>query len=310
MSDLRQRVPGHSLIEQLLREWDLGNIHPGSQPGEIVIDDRARGWYLGVHGERWVARRLATLGPEYTVLHSVPIGRGDSDIDHVVIGPAGVFTINSKYSPGKRVWSAGYGIYVGDFPEKHYIRNMQLEVRRAAARLSRASGLDIHPMGLIVFVDPASVTRKAPAGDGTLDIRVIADAELLPTIGNRPVFTPEEVARIADAASRPETWHDAPHESTIGSHIAQEFVALEEAVGVVGARAAATRRTARVPRRAVRPPTNWMTRDPVKRNPPARTRSHKFGSALRRLLTLAIVLGAWYWSTQPAGQAFLSGLFK
>lgn len=233
MSDLRQRVPGHSLIEQLLREWDLGNIHPGSAPGEVVIDDEARGWYLGVHGERWVATRLAMLGPEYTVLHSVPIGSGNSDIDHVVIGPTGIFTINTKYSPGKSIWSAGYGVYVGGREEKHYIRNLDFEVQRATHRLSHAVREQISVMGLLVFVDPSHMSRKAPAGDGSRDLRVIADAELLATIGGPVVFSPEQVARLSEAAARPETWQDAPHESTIGSYIAREFVALEEAVGPV-----------------------------------------------------------------------------
>lgn len=234
MSDLRQRVPGHSLIEQLLREWDLGNIHPGAAPGEIVIDDEARGWYLGVHGERWVATRLAMLGPEYTVLHSVPVGRGDSDIDHVVIGPTGVFTINTKYHPGKDVWFAGWGVYVGGRAEKHYIRNLDFEVRRASQRIARAVGApEIAVTGLLVFVDPRHMSRKAPPGDGTRDLRVISDAELLSAISGPTVFTIEQVAKLAEAAARPQTWHDAPHESTIGSHIALEFVALEEAVGPV-----------------------------------------------------------------------------
>jgi hypothetical protein len=37
--------------------------------------------------------------PEWTVLHSVPVGTGSTDIDHIAIGPAGVFTLNTKYSP-------------------------------------------------------------------------------------------------------------------------------------------------------------------------------------------------------------------
>ncbi|MBG6212216.1 hypothetical protein RCH23_000129 [Cryobacterium sp. CAN_C3] len=44
---------------------------------------------------------LSKLGPEWTVLHAVPVGSGSSDIDHVVIGPAGVFTINTKNHTGK-----------------------------------------------------------------------------------------------------------------------------------------------------------------------------------------------------------------
>lgn len=231
MSDLRQRVPGHSLIEQLLREWDRGTIHSGRTPREVVIDDEARGWYLGVHGERWVAARLSLLGPEFTVLHSVPVGNGDSDIDHVVIGPPGVFTINTKYSPGKRIWSAGHGVYVGNRPENHFIRNLDFEVRRASQRLTRAVGFPVRPMGLLVFVDPATMNRKEPIDNGAFDLRVISDAELLGTIGTREALDPEQVRRISECAVLPATWRDLPSSETIGAHIAKEFSALEEAVG-------------------------------------------------------------------------------
>jgi len=319
MSDLRQRVPGHSLIEQLLREWDLGNIHVGQSGEQVVIDDEAMGWYLGVHGERWVATRLALLGPEYTVLHSVPVGRGDSDIDHVVIGPAGVFTINTKYSPGKRVWSAGYGIYVGGREEKHFIRNMDLEVRRAGAKLSRATGIAVNPMGLIVFVDPSRMDRKGPAGDGTIDIRVISDAELISTIGDRPVLMPHEFVRLAEAAARPETWHDAPNESTIGSHIAQEFIALEAAVGPLAPiRSEPARPSAPRAARATRPvtaPRPQSSASRAFRSAPARPRSRrrssgrKSRSMIEGLVVAAVFIGLGYFLTRPEGQAWFSALF-
>lgn len=305
MSDLRQRVPGHSLIEQLLREWDLGNIHPGSAPGEIVIDDEARGWYLGVHGERWVATRLGLLGPEYTVLHSVPVGSGDSDIDHIVVGPTGVFTLNTKFSPGRRIWSAGWGVYVGDREEKHFIRNLDLEVRRAEDRLSRSVGFTVPVMGLLVFVDPIAMTRKAPAGDDTRDLRVISDAELLTTIGDRRILSDEQVAAIAESAARPATWHDSPRESTIGSHIAREFSALEEAVGPptpivdkpLSAAPRATRTRATAPRRKPAAPAR-------------RTRARrKKTTRLEALIGAAVFLGLAWFLSRPEGQALLQGVF-
>src|SRR6187402_2325790 len=94
--DLAQRVPGQSLIEQLLVEWDQGHIRLGEMPGTVVIDEDARGWYWGVLGERRTASLLSTLDHQWTVLHSVPVGSGKTDIDHVAIGPGGVFTINTK----------------------------------------------------------------------------------------------------------------------------------------------------------------------------------------------------------------------
>ena len=47
----------------------------GLQPPELGVGTRQRD--------------LADLGPEWTVLHAVPVGAKASDIDDVLIGPAG-----------------------------------------------------------------------------------------------------------------------------------------------------------------------------------------------------------------------------
>ncbi len=41
------------------------------------------------------------------MIHSVVISRGGGDIDHVVVGTPGVFTLNTKHHPEKTVWVSG-----------------------------------------------------------------------------------------------------------------------------------------------------------------------------------------------------------
>lgn len=36
-----------------------------------------------------------------------PSGAADADIDHVLVGPAGVFTVNAKHHPSASVWVGG-----------------------------------------------------------------------------------------------------------------------------------------------------------------------------------------------------------
>src|SRR4051794_31911273 len=103
MSDLRHRLPAQSLMQRTLA------LH---QPSFYTPSGDALSWYKGALGEIAVAGVLGWLGSEWTVLHSVPVGAGDSDIDHVVIGPAGVFTINTKSHPGQDVWIGGHGLLV------------------------------------------------------------------------------------------------------------------------------------------------------------------------------------------------------
>ncbi len=305
MSDLRERVPGHALIDELLHQWDLGTIHVDERSNGIVIDEEAEGWYRGVLGERRVAAILDQLSAAqtqspWTVLHSVPVGRGESDIDHVVIGPPGVFTINTKFSPGKDVWVAGRGMYVGG-AKQHYVVNALYEARRASTYLTRRCGLTVPVTGIIVFVDPNRITHKAPAGGGEADppIKVVRDTELFNALLVRREFSDEQIARIVDAAIRPDTWSDSTTPSTLGTHVAREFQALEQEVGprlslprgVARAGVQSRSRQARpaaARSRQARPPAARSSR-----RRPKRSRVERLFAELA--LPIAGLIGIWVW---------------
>ncbi len=56
---------------------------------------KLRNYDLGLIGERYVAERLNELRTEgYHIIHDIPCGR--MNIDHVLVGPAGIFTIETK----------------------------------------------------------------------------------------------------------------------------------------------------------------------------------------------------------------------
>jgi len=74
------------------------------------VHTEERAWRVGAVGEEKVADRLAKLvtkDPRWRVLHAIPVGERGSDIDHLAIGPAGVFTINAKYHAGAKIWVGG-----------------------------------------------------------------------------------------------------------------------------------------------------------------------------------------------------------
>ncbi|MGC1512989.1 MAG: nuclease-related domain-containing protein [Acidimicrobiales bacterium] len=64
---------------------------------DVKNDERA--WRVGAKGEEKVAGELGKLGPGWRVLHAVEVGVNGSDIDHIVIGPPGVLTLNAKCHP-------------------------------------------------------------------------------------------------------------------------------------------------------------------------------------------------------------------
>jgi Nuclease-related domain len=73
-------------------------------------------WRRGAAGERRTARLLAVLERHgWAVLHDLAIPRSQANIDHLVIGPGGVFVIDSKryrgrlqLDPSGRLWHGRY----------------------------------------------------------------------------------------------------------------------------------------------------------------------------------------------------------
>lgn len=52
-------------------------------------------WQTGAYGEQRTARTLGELPTGWAVLHDLP-GRGGTNVDHVVVGPPGVFVLDTK----------------------------------------------------------------------------------------------------------------------------------------------------------------------------------------------------------------------
>jgi hypothetical protein len=63
--------------------------------------EQARTWQRGAHGERRTARLLDRLTRDgYVVFHDLAVSGSDANVDHLVIGPTGLFVIDSKQWTG------------------------------------------------------------------------------------------------------------------------------------------------------------------------------------------------------------------
>ncbi|MBT2517664.1 NERD domain-containing protein [Streptomyces sp. ISL-90] len=208
MIDLRARPPAASVIaECLARQAEAGRLPSlGRFLGASPLTEESRPWYVGALGELEVARRLEKLDATWTVLHSVPIGAGTSDIDHVVIGPGGVFTINTKFHEGKDVWVGSKRILVGGQRTDH-LRNARFEANRAARCLSTASGMPVSVTPIIGFVGTGRITVR----DRSVDVVILRERELVWWLRRRrPALKAEAVAQLVDTATDAATWHRAP----------------------------------------------------------------------------------------------------
>jgi hypothetical protein len=55
-------------------------------------------------------------------LHSIPIGNKGSDLDHLVIGPGGVFSLNAKHHLNASICIAG-SVFTVNGQRTNYLRN-------------------------------------------------------------------------------------------------------------------------------------------------------------------------------------------
>lgn len=205
-ASLAARPPAASVIAQCLSEQDKlrGRKRIADFLGLSPLAADAVPWFTGALGELAVGRELARLdaGDGWVVLHSVPVGSRDSDIDHVVVGPPGVFTINTKHHSGQRVSTGRSQIFVSG-QATPYIRNSVFEAERASKRLSEAVGFPVAARSVLAFVDP-----KELAGKRELDgVHIVNAAALARWLTKQPaMWEPDVCAVVARAAQLPSTW--------------------------------------------------------------------------------------------------------
>ncbi|WP_449657794.1 nuclease-related domain-containing protein [Streptomyces longisporoflavus] len=136
--------PAQRLLSWLLRresEWDS--------------------WRMGLAGERRVGGELQRLSRSgWRVLHSVPLPR-DVDIDHLLIGPGGVFSVNTKRHFGKSVWVGDEMAKVSHGPPQPYARKSKAEAARVQAVLERYADIPVQVQPVIVFVGVTELTKAA-----------------------------------------------------------------------------------------------------------------------------------------------------
>lgn len=210
---LGHRRPAASVIAECLRMQATVPPNNAMQRffGVSPLGREAEPWYVGALGELEVGRRLAGLGPGWCVLHSVPIGSSGSDIDHVVIGPAGVFTINTKHHRGQNVWVGSKRILVNGQRTDH-LRNAAHEGKRTSKLLSVSARMLVDVTPIIAIVGARRMTvREHPS-----TVAVLRDFELVRWLQRHPVtLTPEQVQQLAALAARPATWKRMPETEAV-----------------------------------------------------------------------------------------------
>ena len=66
-----------------------------------IEPDHVRAWGIGAHGESITERELERLPDGYEILHDRRLPGSRGNVDHVAVGPGGVFVVESKRMAGK-----------------------------------------------------------------------------------------------------------------------------------------------------------------------------------------------------------------
>ncbi len=132
--------------------------------------------FIGLYGEKRVARKLDWLPSEYVTLNDVllPTRYGTSQIDHIVVSPYGIFVIETKNYKGwilghekseewkqSLVWTGRYG---KTYKEQNSLRNPILQNEshiRAIKYILKGLG-DFEIIPIVVFSDNATLKITTP----------------------------------------------------------------------------------------------------------------------------------------------------
>lgn len=200
---MRDRAPGVAVMEHVVR---LREAFPARSAlarafGADPLPAEAHPWFAGALGEREVGAALARLPRGWSAFHAVPVGSGEADVDHLVVGPGGVFVVNTKHHRGARLTVYERSILVNGVKQP-YLRNADLEASRVRGLLLRAGiKTRVHPVIAVVGAKEVRF-RQHPA-----HATVLRAETLVRWLSRRPAgLDADTVARAAQLFDDPATW--------------------------------------------------------------------------------------------------------
>ena len=151
---------------------------------------RVESFYKGARGEEKVSEILKGLPDAYHVFNDFTVGR--NHVDHVVVGPGGVFAIETKFWNGKVTVEEGHVLVDGQLPDRSPLGQANREaaiVRNALV----AAGWDGAVVPVVAFASDSFAAHRA-----NLKGTVIINSNELRTSFNsdRVVIPPAELERL------------------------------------------------------------------------------------------------------------------
>lgn len=160
----------------------------------------------GASGEQRIGVELNRLHKDgWGILHSIPLYDARADLDHLLIGPGGVWTINSKALDAKTIRVDGDRMVVGRV-RVDYIPAARAEAE-TVTRYLRAAGCSREVRAAIVLDVPRSTVvdaRERPEG-----VTLVLLSQAVAWFRKQPrTLSDLEIAETFAVARRRQTWGD------------------------------------------------------------------------------------------------------
>lgn len=113
----------------------------------LMWGDRRLGNFLkGAKGEEWVAHELAFLTADYAVFNGLRLGGGKQNFDHIIVGPSGVFVVETKNWKGSVEFRDGKLYAGGKEPSRPPLKQVKAATAELVHFLSELGlgGVPIH----------------------------------------------------------------------------------------------------------------------------------------------------------------------
>lgn len=153
--------------------------------------DDLRSWKVGGEGEVVVGSYLGHLEESgWLVLHDLALSNTGANVDHLVVGPPGVFSINTKTHRDAAVWVASRMVMVAGARRGEYLVKAVREAKRVQAGIARHTEVPFTVTPALAFICKDLAIKERPT-----DILVARGSEL-----------PRMLAGMAPTLDRHQTW--------------------------------------------------------------------------------------------------------
>ncbi|CAN5630263.1 hypothetical protein BH10ACT7_BH10ACT7_16580 [soil metagenome] len=223
---LRGRVAGQSAMSAVVLAQAGGDRRTVIQRlfGASPLTATSKFSYRAALGELLVGDMLENLGPSWDVLHGIPLG--DALLDHLVIGPAGVFAVRAINCTDQEVLVEGDLLVVAG-EARNDIPCSIADAASVGDLLSDAAGVPVPVQALLVVVDAARLTvRRPPNG-----LQLVASRDVHRMLTRASLtLTGDEVARVSDLADLEGTWPRRSADELDTQRLSRDFTIIRAQV--------------------------------------------------------------------------------